>query len=88
MNTHLFLQGPHGPFFRRLGRALARYYALALPVLAAQFLLTEGLFRLLHVGDGQTLLRTVIYTAVMVALFVGSYVIQHRWVFEERKEPK
>ncbi len=24
MNTHLFLQGPHGPFFRRLGRALAR----------------------------------------------------------------
>lgn len=22
MNTHLFLQGPHGPFFRRLGRAL------------------------------------------------------------------
>ena len=24
MKTHLFLQGPHGPFFRRLGRALAR----------------------------------------------------------------
>ena len=69
-----------------LGRALARYYALALPVLAAQFLLTEGLFRLLHVGDGQTLLRTVIYTAVMVALFVGSYVIQHRWVFAAEKK--
>ena len=24
MKTHLFLQGPHGPFFRRLGRTLAR----------------------------------------------------------------
>ena len=24
MKNHLFLQGPHGPFFRRLGRALAR----------------------------------------------------------------
>ncbi len=24
MRTHLFLQGPHGPFFRRLGRALTR----------------------------------------------------------------
>ena len=24
MKTHLFLQGPHGPFFRRLGRALAQ----------------------------------------------------------------
>ncbi len=24
MKTHLFLQGPHGPFFRRLGRALTR----------------------------------------------------------------
>ena len=69
-----------------LGRSLARYYTLALPVLAAQFLLTEGLFRLLRVGDGQTLLRTVLYTAVMVVLFVGSYMIQHRWVFAADKK--
>ena len=67
-----------------LGRALARYYALAVPLLLAQFLLTEGVFRLLSVGDRQTLLRTVLYTAVMTALFVGSYVIQHRWVFAGR----
>lgn len=69
-----------------LGRSLARYYTLALPVLAAQFLLTEGLFRLLRVGDSQTLLRTVLYTAVMAVLFVGSYMIQHRWVFAADKK--
>ena len=69
-----------------LGRSLVRYYTLALPVLAAQFSLTEGLFRLLHVGDGQTFLRTVLYTAVMVVLFVGSYMVQHRWVFASEKK--
>lgn len=71
-----------------LGRSLARYYALALPMLLAQFLLTEGVLRAAHISDRQTLLRTVIYAVVMAGLFVGSYVIQHRWVFEERKEPK
>lgn len=74
-----------------LGRSLLRYYALALPLLLAQFLLTEGAFRAAHISDRQTLLRTVIYAAVMSALFVGSYVLQHRWVFapdqkEERRE--
>ncbi len=64
-----------------LGRSLARYYALALPMLLAQFLLTEGAFQTAHVTDGQTVLRAVIYTAVMAVLFMGSYVIQHRWVF-------
>ena len=71
-----------------LGRSLVRYYALALPMLLAQFLLTEGVLRAAHISDRQTLLRTVIYAVVMAGLFVGSYVIQHRWVFEERKEPK
>ena len=71
-----------------LGRSLARYYALALPMLLAQFLLTEGVLRAARISDRQTLLRTVIYAVVMAGLFVGSYVIQHRWVFEERKEPK
>ena len=71
-----------------LGRSLARYYALALPMLLAQFLLTEGVLRAAHISDRETLLRTVIYAVVMAGLFVGSYVIQHRWVFEERKEPK
>ncbi len=72
-----------------LGRSLVRYYALALPLLLAQFLLTEGVFRAAHIGDRQTLLRTVIYGLVTTALFVGSYVIQHRWVFApEKKEER
>lgn len=72
-----------------LGRSLVRYYALALPLLLAQFLLTEGVFRAAHIGDRQTVLRTVIYSLVMAALFVGSYVIQHRWVFaSEKKEER
>ena len=68
-----------------LGRSLVRYYALAVPLLLAQFLLTEGVFRAAHISDRQTLLRTVIYGLVMAALFVGSYMIQHRWVFSTEK---
>lgn len=72
--------------------SLVRYYSLALPLLLAQLLLTEGVFQVARVGDRQTLLRTVIYAAVMTVLFVGSYVIQHRWVFAEdlteRKTPQ
>ena len=68
-----------------LGRSLIRYYMLALPMLLAQFLLTEGVFRAARISDRQTLLRTAVYAAVMTALFVGSYVIQHRWVFQAGK---
>lgn len=73
-----------------LGRALGRYYALALPLLLCQFLLTEGAFRAAQIGDRQTFLRTAVYAGVMAVLFVASYVIQRRWVFarkarEERK---
>lgn len=71
-----------------LGRALGRYYALALPLLLGQFLLTQGVFQAARIGDRQTLLRTVVYAGVMAALYVVSYVIQHRWVFarKDRKE--
>lgn len=73
-----------------LGRALGRYYALALPLLLCQFLLTEGVLRAAHIGDRQTFLRTAAYAAVMTALFVGSYMVQRRWVFarKEREERK
>lgn len=72
-----------------LGRALGRYYALALPLLLSQFLLTEGVFRAARIGDRQTLLRTVVYAGVMAVLFVTGYVVQRRWVFAgKRKERK
>lgn len=71
-----------------LGRALGRYYALALPLLLCQFLLTEGALRAGHIGDRQTFLRTAVYAGVMAVLFVASYVVQRRWVFarKDRKE--
>lgn len=80
LNRRLVFRG--GP---SLGRALGRYYALALPLLLCQFLLTQGVYQAAHIGEGQTFLRTAIYTAVMVALFVGSYVIQRRWVFSPKQ---
>lgn len=71
-----------------LGRALERYYALALPLLLCQFLLTEGAFRAARIGDGQTLLRTVVYAGVMAVLFVASFVVQRRWVFAGKEKER
>ena len=71
-----------------LGRALGRYYALALPLLLCQFLLTEGAFRAAHIGDRQTFLRTAVYAGVMIVLFVASYVVQRRWVFAGKREER
>ncbi len=68
-----------------LGRALGRYYVLALPLLLSQFLLTEGALRAARIGDRQTLLRTVVYAGVMAVLFVTSYVVQRRWVFAGKR---
>lgn len=83
MNRRLVFQSK-----RPLLRSLGRYYALALPLLLSQFLLTEGVFRAARIEDRQTVLRTVVYAAVMIALFVISYVIQRRWVFGEKEEGK
>ena len=63
------------------GKALVRYYALALPQMAAQVGLTQGVYALLAIPDSATGLRTVIYAVVMTVLYFLSYVIQQRWVF-------
>ena len=63
------------------GKALVRYYALALPQMAAQVGLTQGVYALLSIPDSATGLRTVIYAVVMTVLYFLSYVIQQRWVF-------
>ena len=62
-------------------RALVRYYALALPQMAAQVLLTQGVYTLLSISEQASGLRTAIYALVMTALYFLSYVIQQRWVF-------
>ena len=63
------------------GKAMLRYYMLALPQMAAQVLLTQGVYSLLSIPDTATFLRTLIYVVVMTVLYVVSYMIQQRWVF-------
>ena len=67
-----------------LGQAMLRYYALALPQMAVQVLMTQGVYALLRISDRATFLRTLIYVVVMCALYLISYMIQQRWVFAEK----
>ena len=66
-------------------KALDKYYMLALPQMAAQVLLTQGIYALLNIADSATGLRTLWYAIVMTALYFLSYVIQQRWVFAPQK---
>lgn len=67
------------------GKAIIRYYALAIPIALAQMLLTHGVYSLLHIGAGQVILRAVIYAVVMVVLYLVSFLVQQRWVFAKDK---
>ena len=67
------------------GKAMARYFALAIPQMGAQVLLTQGVYALLSIPDTAAFLRTLIYTVVMTALYFISYMIQQRWVFAPEK---
>ena len=70
------------------GKALARYYALAVPILLLQLGLTHGLYLLFSIGTGQVGLRALIYGIVMIGLYLLSYIVQQRWVFASRKKEK
>ena len=65
----------------KTSRAFFKYFALAVPQLAAQLLLTHGVTLLLGVDEHETLLRGLVYAGVMVVLFFASFTIQQRWVF-------
>jgi glycosyltransferase involved in cell wall biosynthesis len=65
----------------RTGKALLRYYCLAIPILLLQLGLTHGAYLLFGIEDHQTLLRTLIYVAVMTVLYIVSFMFQQRWVF-------
>ena len=66
-------------------KAMVKYYMLALPQMAAQVLLTQGVYALLQISDTATGLRTLWYAIVMTVLYFLSYVIQQRWVFAPQK---
>lgn len=71
------------------GKAFLRYAMLAVPQLLAQTLLTYGCYALLGIEPEQTAVRAVIYALVMICLFVISFYIQQRWVFQnQRKKDK
>ena len=66
-------------------KAMLRYYMLALPQMAAQVLLTQGVYTLFSIPDSANVLRTVLYAVVMTVLYFLSYMIQQRWVFAPQK---
>ena len=67
------------------GKALLRYYLLAVPMMIAQVLLTHGVYALFSIAPTAEALRSVIYTLVMIVLFIVSYIIQQRWVFAPKE---
>jgi len=70
------------------GKALLRYYMLAVPQMAAQVLLTQGVYALFGIPDAATGLRTLVYVIVMSVLYVASFMIQQRWVFAADRKVK
>ena len=69
-------------------KAMLRYYMLAIPQMAAQVLLTQGVYALLGIPDSAIGLRTVMYSVVMTALYIISFMVQQRWVFAADKKVK
>lgn len=70
------------------GKAMLRYYSLAIPQACFQLLLDYGLNELFQVGSAQTGLRALIHLGVMVVLFIVCFMIQQRWVFAPEKGEK
>ncbi len=68
------------------GRSMFRYFALAVPQALAQLGLTYAIYELFHIAAEATLLRGIIYAAVMTVLFFASFVIQQRWVFSPKNK--
>ncbi len=66
-------------------KAMLRYYCLALPQMAAQVLLTQGMYLIFSISTNAVFLRTVLYAVVMTVLYFLSYMIQQRWVFAPQK---
>lgn len=66
------------------GKALLRYYSLAIPMLFAQ----AGLTHLLKVvfSVSSPFAMGVIYAVVMVLLYIVSFYVQQRWVFDKKRE--
>ena len=69
----------------KLGKALGKYYAVAIPMAILHLAATEGVYILLNVDAKFVLLRSVYHMLVMVVLYFVSFLVQQRWVFARRK---
>ena len=67
------------------GKAMVRYYALAIPQLLIQTALNSFVYSYFGIGSNQPELRTLIHILVMCILFIVSFTIQQRWVFAPDK---
>ena len=67
----------------RYGRAMLRYYLLAIPVLVASTVLLMLFTRLFHVESSEW--KTLVKVLVDGTLFVISFFVQKFWVFAKRK---
>ena len=72
----------------KTGKAMLKYYLLAVPQMAAQMLLTNGVYRLFGISETAGAVRTLWYVIVMVCLYFISYTIQQRWVFVKQEQGK
>ena len=67
------------------GKAMIRYYALAIPQLVVQSALNSLVYSIFSIGSDQAALRTVIHVVIMTILFIVSFTIQQHWVFAPQK---
>ena len=65
------------------GKAMLRYYMLAIPQMLAQMTLTHILLTVLGIGSSSPFLRGLVYGVVMVFLFLVSFFVQQHWVFHQ-----
>ena len=74
----------------KTGKALLKYFVLAIPQLFARLLLTHGVIVIFGIDEQDTIMRGIVYACVMILLFFASFTIQQRWVFaaKNRKSPK
>ena len=66
------------------GKALLRYYLLALPIMLGSATLVTLVNRLLGVSAPGP--STAVKIAVDTVLFLASYFIQKKWVFRQKEE--
>lgn len=83
VNRKLVFKSPTARF-----SAYRRFLSLAIPLALCQLLITHGIYTLFQIPAQSSLLRTGIYTLVMIGLFFINFFVQQHWVFRENANQK